>query len=79
MTRRSPAGAWSELSTSVARDQPTPALDLVGAWHLLDPGPRRVFRDDLECDDLEGARGKAWARSNRRWGQSGISSRAIRP
>jgi len=38
-----------------------PALDLVGAWHLLDPGPRRVFRDDLECDDLEWARGKAWA------------------
>jgi aminoglycoside phosphotransferase (APT) family kinase protein len=38
-----------------------PALDLVGAWHLLDAGPRRVFRDDLGCDDLEWERGKAWA------------------
>ena len=38
-----------------------PALDLVGAWHLLDDGPRRVLHDDLECDDNEWARGKAWA------------------
>jgi aminoglycoside phosphotransferase (APT) family kinase protein len=38
-----------------------PALDLVGAWHLLDAGPRRVLRDDLECGDLEWARGKVWA------------------
>lgn len=38
-----------------------PALDLVGAWHLLDAGPRQVLRDDLECDELEWARGKAWA------------------
>jgi aminoglycoside phosphotransferase (APT) family kinase protein len=38
-----------------------PALDLVGAWHLLEAGPRGVFRTDLECDDLEWARGKAWA------------------
>ena len=38
-----------------------PALDLVAAWHLLDDGPRQVLRDDLECDDLEWARGKAWA------------------
>ncbi len=38
-----------------------PALDLVGAWHLLETGPRRVLRDDLGCDDLEWARGKAWA------------------
>lgn len=38
-----------------------PALDLVGAWHLLDTGPRRTFRDDLRCDALEWARGKAWA------------------
>ena len=38
-----------------------PALDLVGAWHLLEAGPRGVFRADLECDDLEWARGKAWA------------------
>ena len=38
-----------------------PALDLVGAWHLLDDAPRRLLRDDLGCDDLEWERGKAWA------------------
>lgn len=38
-----------------------PALDLVGAWHLLEAGPRQVLRDDLDCDDLEWQRGKAWA------------------
>jgi aminoglycoside phosphotransferase (APT) family kinase protein len=38
-----------------------PALDLVAAWHLLDPGPRRALRDDLSVDDLEWERGKAWA------------------
>lgn len=38
-----------------------PALDLVGAWHLLQPGPREVLRRTLDCDDLEWERGKAWA------------------
>lgn len=38
-----------------------PALDLVGAWHLLETGPRQVLRDDLKCEDLEWERGKAWA------------------
>ena len=38
-----------------------PALDLVGAWHLLEAGPRQVLRADLDCDDLEWERGKAWA------------------
>jgi aminoglycoside phosphotransferase (APT) family kinase protein len=38
-----------------------PALDLVGAWHLLEAGPRQVLRDDLGCGDLEWERGKAWA------------------
>jgi aminoglycoside phosphotransferase (APT) family kinase protein len=38
-----------------------PALDLVGAWHLLEAGPRQVLRDDLKCEDLEWERGKAWA------------------
>jgi aminoglycoside phosphotransferase (APT) family kinase protein len=38
-----------------------PALDLVGGWHLLGTGPRRLFRDRLGCDDLEWERGKAWA------------------
>jgi aminoglycoside phosphotransferase (APT) family kinase protein len=38
-----------------------PALDLVGAWHLLEPGPRQALRDDLGCDELEWERGKAWA------------------
>jgi aminoglycoside phosphotransferase (APT) family kinase protein len=38
-----------------------PALDLVGAWHLLEAGPRRVLRAGVGCDDLEWERGKAWA------------------
>ncbi|MDH6552782.1 aminoglycoside phosphotransferase family protein [Streptomyces sp. SAI-041] len=38
-----------------------PALDLVGAWHLLEAGPREVLRRALGCDDLEWERGKAWA------------------
>jgi aminoglycoside phosphotransferase (APT) family kinase protein len=38
-----------------------PALDLVAAWHLLEPGPRQVFRDALGCGDLEWERGQAWA------------------
>lgn len=38
-----------------------PALDLVGAWHLLRPGPREVLRRTLACDDLEWERGRAWA------------------
>jgi len=38
-----------------------PALDLVSAWHLLESGPRRVLRTDLDCDDLEWSRGQAWA------------------
>jgi len=38
-----------------------PALDLVGAWHLLEAGPRTALREDLERDDLEWDRGKAWA------------------
>jgi aminoglycoside phosphotransferase (APT) family kinase protein len=38
-----------------------PALDLVAAWHLLEHGPRQVLREDLRCDDLQWARGRAWA------------------
>jgi len=38
-----------------------PALDLVGAWHLLQNHTRQVVREDLGCDDLEWDRGKAWA------------------
>jgi aminoglycoside phosphotransferase (APT) family kinase protein len=38
-----------------------PALDLVCAWHLLEAGPRQGLHDDLNCDDLEWERGKAWA------------------
>jgi aminoglycoside phosphotransferase (APT) family kinase protein len=38
-----------------------PALDLVGAWHLLDAGPRAVLRVELGCDDVTWARGRAWA------------------
>jgi aminoglycoside phosphotransferase (APT) family kinase protein len=38
-----------------------PALDLVGAWHLLDAGPRQALREELGSGDLEWARGRAWA------------------
>ena len=38
-----------------------PALDLVGAWHLLEAGPRQVLRAELGCDDLDWERGRAWA------------------
>ncbi|SNX55909.1 aminoglycoside phosphotransferase (APT) family kinase protein [Streptomyces sp. TLI_55] len=38
-----------------------PALDLVSAWHLFQPGPRDVLRQTLACDDVEWERGKAWA------------------
>jgi aminoglycoside phosphotransferase (APT) family kinase protein len=38
-----------------------PALDLVCAWHLLDREPRKTLRQALDCDDLEWARGQAWA------------------
>jgi aminoglycoside phosphotransferase (APT) family kinase protein len=38
-----------------------PALDLVGAWHLLNTKPRQVLRERLDCDDLEWQRGMAWA------------------
>lgn len=38
-----------------------PALDLVSAWHLLEPGPRETLRRALGCSGLEWERGKAWA------------------
>jgi aminoglycoside phosphotransferase (APT) family kinase protein len=38
-----------------------PALDLVGAWHLLEAGPRQALRENLGCNDIEWERGKAWA------------------
>jgi aminoglycoside phosphotransferase (APT) family kinase protein len=38
-----------------------PALDLVGAWHLLDTDRRNILRVDLGCDELEWEHGKAWA------------------
>ncbi|MGI5130373.1 aminoglycoside phosphotransferase family protein [Pseudonocardia sp. CA-107938] len=38
-----------------------PALDLVAAWHLLDDAPRAELRRLLGCDDVEWARGRAWA------------------
>ena len=38
-----------------------PAVDLVCAWHLLEAAPRRLLRQELGCDDVEWARGRAWA------------------
>jgi aminoglycoside phosphotransferase (APT) family kinase protein len=38
-----------------------PALDLLSAWNLLEAGPRRTMRQLLASDDVEWARGQAWA------------------
>ncbi len=38
-----------------------PALDLVGAWHLLDDRPREVFRAALGVGEAQWRRGVAWA------------------
>lgn len=38
-----------------------PALDLVCAWHLLNPLSRKVFRECLNPDELQWQRGQAWA------------------
>jgi aminoglycoside phosphotransferase (APT) family kinase protein len=38
-----------------------PALDLVGAWHLLDRGPRGLLRQIVGCDDLEWERRQGMA------------------
>jgi len=38
-----------------------PALDLVAAWHLLEPGPRAELRHALGCGEVEWKRGMAWA------------------
>jgi aminoglycoside phosphotransferase (APT) family kinase protein len=38
-----------------------PALDLVGAWHLLDGVRRQVLRDALGCSEVQWLRGMAWA------------------
>ncbi|MGL5442391.1 MAG: phosphotransferase, partial [[Mycobacterium] stephanolepidis] len=38
-----------------------PALDLVCAWHLLEAGPRRAFRECLHVNEPQWQRGRAWA------------------
>ena len=38
-----------------------PTIDLHGAWEVLDPPAREVFRTRLEVDDAEWLRGRAWA------------------
>lgn len=38
-----------------------PALDLVCAWHLFDQSARSTLRHELDCDDVQWERGKAWA------------------
>ena len=54
-------GRLAGVSTSAASGLADPALDLVAAWHLLDPGPREALRTDLACAEVEWARGAAWA------------------
>ncbi len=34
---------------------------MVAAWHLLEAQPRQTLRAVLQCDDLEWAKGAAWA------------------
>jgi aminoglycoside phosphotransferase (APT) family kinase protein len=38
-----------------------PTIDLHGAWEVLDPPAREVFRTRLRVDDAEWLRGRAWA------------------
>jgi aminoglycoside phosphotransferase (APT) family kinase protein len=38
-----------------------PALDLIVAWHLLEPGSRQVFRTALDCPEITWRRGIGWA------------------
>lgn len=38
-----------------------PALDVIAGWHLLADGPRSVLRHELDCDDVEWERARAWA------------------
>lgn len=38
-----------------------PALDLVGAWHLLDAVRREELREALGCSEMQWRRGMAWA------------------
>lgn len=40
-----------------------PAVDLIGAWTLLDADSRTVFRDKLNVDDDTWARGRCWGLS----------------
>lgn len=40
-----------------------PAVDLIGAWTLLDPDSRAVFRGELDVDDDTWARGRGWGLS----------------
>ena len=54
-----------------------PALDLVAAWHLLDPEPRAAFRADLAAATWSG-RAASRGRSSRRWAWSGTTPRATR-
>jgi aminoglycoside phosphotransferase (APT) family kinase protein len=54
-----------------------PALDLVGAWHLLDAEPRAVLRASLTPATSSGNAGRR-GRSSRRWVRSGTTSTATR-
>ncbi|SEP82612.1 Predicted kinase, aminoglycoside phosphotransferase (APT) family [Lentzea xinjiangensis] len=38
-----------------------PALDAMAAWYLLGDSSREIFREELNCDDLEWERSKAWS------------------
>lgn len=38
-----------------------PALDLMVAWTMLEPGPRERFRSAVDADDLDWQRSRGWA------------------
>ena len=38
-----------------------PTVDLIGAWEVLDPASRDVFREAVGADDASWLRGRAWA------------------
>jgi aminoglycoside phosphotransferase (APT) family kinase protein len=55
-----------------------PALDLVGAWHLLEAGPGKCSETTSTATTSNG-RGARHGPSNRRWERSGTTSQATRP
>lgn len=54
-----------------------PAVDMIGAWTLLDPAGRAVFRDKLGVDDDMWLRGRVWGLSALLPAPDAITDRAL--